>query len=75
LNEWKDMADAPKDGTRILVASPFGGHALARWNIDEYSKHPKPYWQITGPWGTREMRLSPPTAWIPLPKLPPKPTE
>jgi len=70
---WQPMDSAPREGTRILVLvrTPFKGyHELAEWDDDKYANRPAPYWRTTGARGTREQRVSPPEAWMPLPAIP-----
>jgi len=66
---WRDMATAPK-GEAILVYHILGGHNIARWNSDSYSKKPKPYWDIGSLWGKRQQQVISPMAWMPLPEPP-----
>lgn len=67
---WRDMSTAPKDQSLILVWTHREHYELARWNLDQNAKHPKPYWNTTGPWVKLEMRQTPPLAWMPLPEPP-----
>jgi len=69
LGGWRDMATAPK-GEAILVYHILGGHNIARWNSDSYSKKPNPYWDIGSPWGKRQQQVINPMAWMPLPEPP-----
>lgn len=54
---WRDMKDAPKDGTRVLIFDPRLGVAIAHFN--------RPSWQWSNRWY--------PTLWMPLPLLPASP--
>jgi hypothetical protein len=70
---WQDIRTAPKD-CRILVWSPlFKGKAVAaKWNADEYSKKPRPFWDTdTSRYdGLAALREFPPTHWCHLPPPP-----
>jgi len=62
------METAPKDGREILAVRETGIE-IVHWDDDHYSKNPKPFWRGYGPWAKSAYRISPPTAWMPLPEL------
>jgi hypothetical protein len=67
IGHWLPMNAAPKDGDYVLV-SWRGKCEMARWDDDRYSKHPKPFWFIVGPWGKLTMRQYSPDGWMLLPE-------
>lgn len=72
---WQPIETAPLVHS-VLVFRPamWGGKGhigVARWNTDEYAKHPKPFWKSCEGWiGKTEDRAYPPTHWQPLPAPP-----
>ncbi len=72
MSEWQPIETAPKDGRRIMLFYPPNGIVFGRWNEDEWSQRPTPYWsndteRISG---TRYAKRHPPTHWQPLPEPP-----
>jgi len=66
---WQDIASAPKDGTRLLVF--VGGLVhIARWDADEYSGNPAPFWNYRSVVGRQRMKATQPAHWQPLPSPP-----
>lgn len=76
---WLPIADAPKDGTEMLIwfADLYGGKAdIGRWDADQYANKPRPYWTGVGEriYGILAYRKGNPTHWQPLP-APPTPQD
>jgi len=77
-NEWQPIETAPKDQRIILCyetcifTNIFS--ACGKWNDDQYSNNPKPYWthDMEKILGVRETRGQQPIAWMPLPEAPTK---
>ena len=69
--QWQPIDTAPKDGTLILVyPGLWTGKtcSIARFNGDEYSNKPRPYWSRDDAYGRINVsRDKPPTHWMPLP--------
>jgi hypothetical protein len=70
---WQDIASAPKDGTRVLLA---GGHMFCE-SLEEYVTAPLSaqwngrYWLIGGTEGGYVcLAVDDPTHWMPLPSIP-----
>ncbi len=62
LQHWRDISEAPKDGTRILIACKYGlGVREGRWT--DYGNGRMAFLLIAG-------RDVDPTAWRPLPSPP-----
>lgn len=73
---WQTIESAPKDGTRILLHWPtlfnepyVGG---GRWDDQVIYLHSQPFWASDYPWSNAQLRLKPPTLWMPLPEPPEK---
>ena len=71
---WQPIETAPKDRV-ILLYRPgaIGCRVVApgKWDNNEFSKHPKGYWQsLVGRFSVREDRDTPPTHWMDLPEPP-----
>ena len=72
---WQPIETAPKDGSLVLLYRPdaydWGKVTPGKWETQQYSKKPKPYWDI---WlkigGISESRAWVPTHWMPLPEPP-----
>lgn len=72
---WQPIETAPKDGSLILLYRPdaydWGKVTPGKWEAQQYSKKPQPYWDIWLKIGsTRESRAWVPTHWMPLPEPP-----
>jgi hypothetical protein len=64
---WRDIASAPKDGTRVLLATAEGVW-LSRWRQQQiiengFIRFEAAEWVDATPYGE-------PTHWMPLPELP-----
>lgn len=73
--EWRPIESAPKDGTVIMLGwdnNDFCRPCAGYWEIDKYSKKPRPYWSndLERSFGTRHARENQPTHWMPLPGAP-----
>ena len=71
--EWRTIAEAPRDGTIVMVYPPTWGGAVscAKWDGDIYSKRPKPYWRrLDDENRISYSRSNPPTHWRPVPPGP-----
>lgn len=70
---WRDIATAPKDGTRILLARRGGKVVAGRWDEDRYRQKPRPFWTDDEEriWGRDALRRDTPSGWMPLPTPPP----
>ena len=62
MSEWRDIATAPGDGTRLLVYNRHVGQWVAYFDLN---------WQGCPVWSTKRYEMEP-THWMPLP---PPPTE
>ncbi len=78
MSEWMPIETAPRDGTRVIVFSPYGVHSRAGYQGDCRCQHVcESYWhqpgnpQVEGFWtspmGQARFR---PTHWQPLPAPP-----
>lgn len=67
-NEWRPIEMAPK--TETIMLWTVRGLEIGRWNTDEFSKKPRPYWNWHSYMGKTEMRQCPPTHWKPMPEGP-----
>ena len=81
MNNWQPMETAPKDRRVQLYydSPPIPGVDVigGEWQIDHYSRRPKPYWKhdmyrLVGVTRTREIQ---PSMWQPLPDPPEVPHE
>ena len=74
VDAWRPIETAPKDGTAVLVYPPiWGGRtcSTAKYNEDQYSKKPRPYWDRDDAMGkVTYCRDTPPTHWMPQPATP-----
>lgn len=71
MNDWQPIETAPKD-LRLLLLTPRYASTrvwIGRWNKDQHSKMPRPYWDIES-WKTMTSRSGQPTHWMPLPEPP-----
>lgn len=74
MSDWRPMAEAPKDGTRILALTKDGAVVTAEWKAPpkEGGRHPFS-WVVT--WHPFDGVLSvTPKCWMPTPP-PPSPAE
>ena len=63
---------APKD-RRILLWDPSREKwRFGRWELDQYTVKPKPFWLYEGIFRINENRAAQPTRWMPEPE-PPEP--
>jgi hypothetical protein len=78
ISKWQSIETAPGDDRPVLGWFPYyateadGGSAFVmRWNNDEWSSKPRPFWEASGwVWGVRDNRSKQPTHWMPLPSPP-----
>ncbi len=73
LGAWQPIETAPRDGTAVLVWPPTwsGTASAAKWNPDQYSKKPRPYWSRNDDFGRVTIsREKPPSHWMPIPRGP-----
>lgn len=74
--QWREIATAPKDGTKILAASRDYTNIYAVdmwfWEVQEYNVKPKPYWSRYRAFSVGHDRSQQPLFWLPLPE-PPQP--
>ena len=72
--EWQLIDTAPKDGTSILVYPATWDDvaaSVAKWDTDEFSRNPKPYWHRNDDFGRSTIsRERTTTHWMPLPEAP-----
>ena len=70
---WQPIDTAPQD-RRVLLYLPGGAGRVVcgRWDADEYSSKPRPYWTNDQAhlYGARPTRRSQPTHWMALPDAP-----
>lgn len=67
--EWRPIATAPKDGSRIMVIVR-GRVQFARWEPQSTNAKPRPFWMHSLHMGERYNREHVPTHWQPLPQPP-----
>ena len=69
---WRQMSEAPTDGTRILLLDTSGKIMCGGWNQDKYAKRPRPYWtdDLERTFGILYTRNRTRVAWMPLPAPP-----
>lgn len=73
--DWRDIATAPKDGTRVLLwmTGPYQSETMiGSWNDERYATKPRPYWTTDDEryLGKRYRRANQPAVWQPLPVAP-----
>jgi hypothetical protein len=70
---WQPIETAPRD-VSVIVYPPTWSEkscAIAKYNSDQFSKKPRPYWARGDDLGKIEYsRAKPPTHWMPLPPPP-----
>jgi hypothetical protein len=71
MSEWQDIATAPKD-QNVIIARRSGRVCIAKYDRQEFHRHPSPYWRDNGPFGVKRMQEDAPTHWMEIPD-PPKP--
>ena len=70
--KWQPMDSAPRDGTQILLlikrtTGTRRSVEMGRYEADNHSKNPRPYWvRLTSEY-VGEMRSNQPLAWMALP--------
>ena len=76
LGGWLPIETAPRDGKDMLLlfrpaASQWAKVAPGKFNVEEFARRPRPYWEI---WlkigGITESRAWEPTHWMPMPPPP-----
>jgi hypothetical protein len=71
--DWQPIEIAPKDGTCVLVyPCRLTGITceMARYDSNELSSNPRPFWRRLIGSSIRDSRDNPPTHWMPLPEPP-----
>lgn len=69
-SEWQPIAIAPKD-ERIMLCLQNRYIVFGKWDRDEYSKKPRPYWNHDLSFaGKTAVRANQPTHWMPVPEWP-----
>lgn len=72
--KWQPISTAPKDGSTVMVyPATWNGQtaSMARWEMDEHAKNPRPYWRRGDDMGrVSYSRGTSPTHWMPLPAPP-----
>jgi hypothetical protein len=66
---WRPIAEAPRDGTRILGFCPGSRVEIYQWYNCRFHVRPIPYWAIPGTTITWS-RTHQPTLWMLLPPAP-----
>lgn len=68
--DWQPIETAPKDGRKILLSFD-GSVTVGYWDINEYNKKPKPFWNHSEHWrGVAWTRACQPKYWMQI-KEPP----
>lgn len=65
MSEWQPIETAPKDGTRIVLATSDTAYA-GRWAESQYIG----MWWMSGDYVAAFSKMNPPTHWMPLPQPP-----
>lgn len=66
---WRPISEAPRTGQYVLLRWSSSGHvSVGRWNMDQYAKKPRPFWDCEArSWmGAQFLRASPPDFWASL---------